>query len=231
MLVLLFVVYIRQLKSNIKNVKHSRICNFCDHTLVGVFNYYVDATSIYWIFDILDMCIVIRIFLLFQIYVDDKTIWFVAVTPKFRVYPQNPTEAYEGYPIMIHCIADGDPKPTIKWDRNSNFSGFDRNRWLETKNVMFRSVAAMLFNGQVVYNWIIFTLNCFRTDYHHYTYVMNLHQYLWNFGCLVLIKKICRFWQQFRGFRSSGLWYCVMGGDAITIEDESSMVIQNIRSH
>jgi len=53
---------------------------------------------------------------------------FVSVTPKFRVYPQNPTEAYEGYPIMIHCIADGDPKPTIKWDRNSNFSGFDRNR-------------------------------------------------------------------------------------------------------
>lgn len=96
--------------------------------VAGVFNYYVDATSSYWIFDILDMCLVIRIFLLFQIFVVDKTICFVAVTPKFRVYPQNPTEAYEGYPIMIHCIADGDPKPTIKWDRNSNFSGFDRNR-------------------------------------------------------------------------------------------------------
>ena len=109
--------------------------------MAGVFNYYVDATSSYWIFDILDMCLVIRIFLLFRTYVVDKTIWFVAVTPKFRVYPQNPTEAYEGYPIMIHCIADGDPKPTIKWDRNSNFSGFDRSRWLETKNVMFSSVA------------------------------------------------------------------------------------------
>ncbi|XP_069698468.1 inactive tyrosine-protein kinase 7 isoform X2 [Periplaneta americana] len=53
----------------------------------------------------------------------------VIVTPKFRVFPQNPTEAYEGYPVMIHCIAEGDPKPTIKWDRNSNFSAFDRNRF------------------------------------------------------------------------------------------------------
>ncbi|XP_021932261.1 inactive tyrosine-protein kinase 7-like isoform X2 [Zootermopsis nevadensis] len=58
----------------------------------------------------------------------------VIVTPKFRVYPQNPTEAYEGYPVMIHCIAEGDPKPTVKWDRNSNFSGFDRSRFHVLEN-------------------------------------------------------------------------------------------------
>ena len=184
-------------------------------------------------FNIIDLCLVIRIFLLFWIYVGDKTIWFVAVTPKFRVYPKNPTEAYEGYPIMIHCIADGDPKPTIKWDRNSNFSGFDRNRWLETKNVIFSSVAVMLLNWQVVYNWIIFTLNYFRADYLHYTYVMDLHQYLLYFWVTHFDKIICRFWQKlFRGVRSSGMWNCVVGlMDATTTEDESNTVVQNFRSH
>ncbi|PSN56697.1 Tyrosine-protein kinase-like otk [Blattella germanica] len=55
-------------------------------------------------------------------------------TPKFKVYPLNPTEAYEGNLVMIHCVAEGDPKPTIKWDRNSNFSGFDRNRFHVLEN-------------------------------------------------------------------------------------------------
>ncbi|XP_063220526.1 inactive tyrosine-protein kinase 7-like [Bacillus rossius redtenbacheri] len=58
----------------------------------------------------------------------------VIVTPKFSVYPRNPTEAFEGYPVMIHCIAEGDPKPTIKWDRNSNFSAFDPHRFHVMEN-------------------------------------------------------------------------------------------------
>ncbi|KAK7869179.1 hypothetical protein R5R35_006628 [Gryllus longicercus] len=45
----------------------------------------------------------------------------VIVTPKFRVPPQNVT-AYEGYPVILHCAAEGLPQPTIKWDRNSNLS-------------------------------------------------------------------------------------------------------------
>ncbi|XP_049864534.1 inactive tyrosine-protein kinase 7-like [Schistocerca gregaria] len=58
----------------------------------------------------------------------------VIVTPKFTVLPQNPTRAYEGHSVMIHCIAEGDPKPTIKWDRNSNFSALEQDRFTVLKN-------------------------------------------------------------------------------------------------
>lgn len=90
------------------------------HTIVRNFQ-----TSLTYLLVIISVC---EHFPLFTDFLQMTTFWFVAVTPKFRVYPQNPTEAYEGYPVMIHCIAEGDPKPTIKWDRNSNFSGFDRSR-------------------------------------------------------------------------------------------------------
>ncbi|KAK3919401.1 Inactive tyrosine-protein kinase 7 [Frankliniella fusca] len=43
----------------------------------------------------------------------------VHVTPKFTVLPQNPSEAIEGYSVLIDCGAEGDPKPTIQWDKNS----------------------------------------------------------------------------------------------------------------
>ena len=29
--------------------------------------------------------------------------------------------AYEGYPITLHCVATGDPTPTIQWDRNNKY--------------------------------------------------------------------------------------------------------------
>jgi hypothetical protein len=51
-----------------------------------------------------------------------------AVTPKFSILPQNPTEAKEGHSIMIHCQAYGDPMPTIQWDKNNVMNGFDRQR-------------------------------------------------------------------------------------------------------
>ncbi|XP_075214156.1 inactive tyrosine-protein kinase 7-like [Lycorma delicatula] len=53
----------------------------------------------------------------------------VVVTPKFDVLPQNPTEAFEGYPIMLDCTAEGDPKPTIQWDKNSQMNDFDSKRF------------------------------------------------------------------------------------------------------
>lgn len=52
----------------------------------------------------------------------------VIVTPKFTVAPVN-TEAYEGYSSMLHCQADGDPKPTIQWDKNGALNGFDQKRF------------------------------------------------------------------------------------------------------
>lgn len=44
---------------------------------------------------------------------------FFLVTPKFSVLPKNSSEAVEGYSVMIDCAAEGDPKPTIQWDKNS----------------------------------------------------------------------------------------------------------------
>lgn len=50
------------------------------------------------------------------------------VKPKFKIKPQN-TTAYEGYPVMIHCVATGDPEPTIHWDKNNQVNGFDVRRF------------------------------------------------------------------------------------------------------
>lgn len=39
------------------------------------------------------------------------------------------TEATEGQPLMLHCMADGDPRPTIRWDKNGEMNGFDSQRF------------------------------------------------------------------------------------------------------
>jgi len=54
---------------------------------------------------------------------------FFSVAPKFTVQPQNPTEAIEGYPVMLHCAAEGDPKPTIQWDKDSRMNNLDNPRF------------------------------------------------------------------------------------------------------
>ncbi|XP_014667914.1 PREDICTED: inactive tyrosine-protein kinase 7-like [Priapulus caudatus] len=52
----------------------------------------------------------------------------VIVTPRFVVRPSN-TTAKEGYEVMLHCAAEGDPKPTIQWDKNGHLSDFDKKRF------------------------------------------------------------------------------------------------------
>ncbi|UYV74878.1 PTK7 [Cordylochernes scorpioides] len=52
----------------------------------------------------------------------------VIVMAKFSVAPRD-TEAYEGYPAMLHCQAHGDPPPTIQWDKNNVLHGFDDGRF------------------------------------------------------------------------------------------------------
>ncbi|KAG8225401.1 hypothetical protein J437_LFUL004601 [Ladona fulva] len=66
----------------------------------------------------------------------------VIVTPKFTIVPQNPTEAYEGYPVMMNCKAEGDPPPTIQWDKNSVLNGFDQKRFhvLENGSLYVREI-------------------------------------------------------------------------------------------
>lgn len=59
--------------------------------------------------------------------------FFVVVAPKFTVRPSN-TSAFEGFPVMIHCMAYGDPTPTIQWDKNGQMNGFSSNRFRVMEN-------------------------------------------------------------------------------------------------
>lgn len=52
----------------------------------------------------------------------------VVERPKFQVLPRN-TTAYEGHRTMLHCVAIGDPKPTVWWDKNSEVNVWDVNRF------------------------------------------------------------------------------------------------------
>jgi len=51
-----------------------------------------------------------------------------AVKPKFKVRPVN-TTIVEGRTVMLHCVATGDPPPTIQWDRNNKVDAFDLQRF------------------------------------------------------------------------------------------------------
>ncbi|XP_033328759.1 tyrosine-protein kinase-like otk [Megalopta genalis] len=53
----------------------------------------------------------------------------VVIAPKFTIQPLNPTEAVEGYPVMLHCAAEGDPKPTIQWDKDSRMNNLNNSRF------------------------------------------------------------------------------------------------------
>lgn len=65
-----------------------------------------------------------------------------SVKPRFKVRPSN-TTAYEGYPVMLHCVATGEPTPTIQWDKNSKVNSFDNKR--------FRVSA--YFTIEILYEW------------------------------------------------------------------------------
>lgn len=54
--------------------------------------------------------------------------WSVAVKPRFKVRPVN-TTVVEGHSVMLHCVATGDPTPTIQWDRNNKVDAFDLHRF------------------------------------------------------------------------------------------------------
>ncbi|XP_065155517.1 tyrosine-protein kinase-like otk [Atheta coriaria] len=53
----------------------------------------------------------------------------VVVAPKFSILPKNPTEAHEGASVMIDCVVEGDPKPTIQWDKNLKMNDFNTSRF------------------------------------------------------------------------------------------------------
>ena len=39
------------------------------------------------------------------------------------------TTAYEGQSLMMHCIAIGDPTPTVLWDKNNRVDALDFRRF------------------------------------------------------------------------------------------------------
>lgn len=49
---------------------------------------------------------------------------YISVSPRFLVTPSNPTETVEGVSLLIQCKADGDPVPTISWDRLDIICGY-----------------------------------------------------------------------------------------------------------
>jgi len=51
-----------------------------------------------------------------------------AVKPRFKVKPVNRT-AYEGHSVMMHCVAIGDPSPTVLWDKNNRVDALDFRRF------------------------------------------------------------------------------------------------------
>jgi len=61
----------------------------------------------------------------------------VAVKPKMKVRPMN-TTTIEGHSIMLHCVATGDPAPTIQWDRNNKVDGFDLKRFKASISCIYR---------------------------------------------------------------------------------------------
>jgi PTK7 protein tyrosine kinase 7 len=52
----------------------------------------------------------------------------VVVKPRFKVKPTN-TTAHEGSFVVMHCLAIGDPTPTVQWDKNSRVDILDSSRF------------------------------------------------------------------------------------------------------
>ncbi|KAL3284491.1 hypothetical protein HHI36_018652 [Cryptolaemus montrouzieri] len=58
----------------------------------------------------------------------------VVVSPKFNITPKNPTEVVEGQNVIIDCVVEGNPKPTIHWDKNLVMNDFDKSRFTVLEN-------------------------------------------------------------------------------------------------
>uniref|UniRef100_A0A0K8U9L3 Tyrosine-protein kinase-like otk n=3 Tax=Bactrocera latifrons TaxID=174628 RepID=A0A0K8U9L3_BACLA len=69
----------------------------------------------------------------------------VVVAPRFSVAPEGPIETGEMGVAVMHCQAIGDPKPTIKWDKDLKYlsvNNTDKNRFrfLENGTLEIRDV-------------------------------------------------------------------------------------------
>lgn len=56
--------------------------------------------------------------------------------PVLKVRPTNAT-VYEGESVMLDCAANGDPLPTIQWDKNHVTGSFDMQRFQVMLDCLF----------------------------------------------------------------------------------------------
>lgn len=54
--------------------------------------------------------------------------------PYFTSLPENITFAKEGQFVELSCRADGQPMPTIQWDKDSVMNGFSSDRYKGTNS-------------------------------------------------------------------------------------------------
>uniref|UniRef100_A0A182LT88 Tyrosine-protein kinase-like otk n=1 Tax=Anopheles culicifacies TaxID=139723 RepID=A0A182LT88_9DIPT len=74
----------------------------------------------------------------------------VVIAPKFEIAPEGSVQVAELGTVQFHCVATGDPKPTIQWDKdlqylhgrmgNSNGSEEERYRILENGTLVLTEV-------------------------------------------------------------------------------------------
>lgn len=58
--------------------------------------------------------------------------------PQFTSLPENLTQARVGHSVELHCRAEGEPPPTVQWDKDAVLTDFESDRF------------AMFANGTLV---------------------------------------------------------------------------------
>ena len=53
---------------------------------------------------------------------------YVVVSPKFTIKPPKSMEVTNGEDVLINCVAKGDPKPSINWDKDMELDNFNTDR-------------------------------------------------------------------------------------------------------
>lgn len=66
----------------------------------------------------------------------------VVVAPKFEIAPEGSIQVAEMGTVFIHCVATGDPKPTIQWDKDLQY--------LHSSNQTEEERYRILVNGTLV---------------------------------------------------------------------------------
>lgn len=81
---------------------------------------------------------------------------WVLVAPKFSLLPKNPTIVMEGFPVWLDCVGEGDPKPTVQWDKNLKMNDFDRSRSVYISYWHFLALKNYLNNIDLLLRFVVY---------------------------------------------------------------------------